>query len=916
MDIREPLAELRSTKLFQRLEALEAVYAQRTETFLSVVAPILGSTAEHFPYYTRHDAHHGFRVVRRVEQVIKPECLLDGCTEALTAPEIYLIILAAYAHDLGMTVFPGEADRLLQAVGVARVDGWETDARLQGYLRREHSKRGGTYILENAATLGVPTNLADALDRMMRAHNMAISDLESEISPDYAAGEALIDVRQLAIIICVADALEFSDTRVVDGVLKAVAKDPSAAAHISYLENMKHVCVGDSLAIDADGRVVISGTFLEAEVLALAHATFDQMEGWIQGYCDLDRRLKTPRLRIRAEPFTRNLAFPSGRFERLGVRLNKRNVIDLIASNAVWQESGGLVVRELLQNAVEACRYRRHHSSQADAYMPAVSVTFDRDRGEITVADNGCGMTERVILNNLLTVGSSRAAEPGYASADYAPIARFGVGFWSVFTLAQSASVETTPSEVDRTQAGKAGTAYGTAFDVSLDEMKEYTVFRPVQRSGGTTVRLKVRDGIALDDVYASALAQIVCSEVPVLFRLDGEDIQLPTSIPDVPAEAVLGSRGAVVDEHGIQLFSWRGQKGDTELSLCLAYRIVDEKPTFLIAENTSLLQALPSMRHSQTAICGFTAPVRTEHICIDLHRVGTYAANRTTPHGMAFSLDRRQLIDNEASRAFAQEITDLIHDGYRAFLDQTGGRDLATVAELRRQSMMHGGNIFDTFTDSELFEAAKRFPDLAPIKLWPVPEGEPIYVRADELSTLEGAVCFMQRSPYQARTSSRGMFDMEGEAGAKLVRDLLVRVVKSDEPLFAMEVDRTSSWVFDGDPESTAFFMPTPANGSLCLQVAQLGRIDVSQAAQALVKVTGRWTGTVYLRDFETPDGKPYLLLGRHRVLIRQGTALAEKLEALAATGRHMKIANLVADLLEDERGYTPSSVSELVSS
>jgi hypothetical protein len=258
-------------------------------------------------------------------------------------------------------------------------------------------------------------------------------------------------------------------------------------------------------------------------------------------YCDLDRRLKTPRLRIRAEPFTRNLAFPSGRFERLGVRLNKRNVIDLIASNAVWQESGGLVVRELLQNAVEACRYRRHHSSQADAYMPAVSVTFDRDRGEITVADNGCGMTERVILNNLLTVGSSRAAEPGYASADYAPIARFGVGFWSVFTLAQSASVETTPSEVDRTQAGKAGTAYGTAFDVSLDEMKEYTVFRPVQRSGGTTVRLKVRDGIALDDVYASALAQIVCSEVPVLFRLDGEDIQLPTSIPDVPAEAVLG---------------------------------------------------------------------------------------------------------------------------------------------------------------------------------------------------------------------------------------------------------------------------------------------------------------------------------------------------------------------------------------
>jgi hypothetical protein len=80
--------------------------------------------------------------------------------------------------------------------------------------------------------------------------------------------------------VCIADALEFSDTRVVDGVLAKINADPSERARVSYRENMKHVCIGDSLAID-NGRVIVSGVFPEAPVIALAHHTLDQMEGWV-----------------------------------------------------------------------------------------------------------------------------------------------------------------------------------------------------------------------------------------------------------------------------------------------------------------------------------------------------------------------------------------------------------------------------------------------------------------------------------------------------------------------------------------------------------------------------------------------------------------------------------------------------------
>ncbi len=915
MEIREPLVELRSTRLFQHLVELDAALAEKAAHFLEVVAPILATTATHFPYYTRHDAHHGFRVLRRVEQVVVPECLDGQGLRAFGAAETYLLILAAYAHDLGMTVFPGEADQLMADLGIANESGWETDRRLQSHLRREHSRRGGHYIHKHSSSLAVPVNLVDALDKIMRAHNLSIDVLEGEIPDAYAAEERLIDVRQLAVIICVADALEFSDTRVVDGVLAAIAADPSPEAQTSYLENMKHVCVGDSLAIDLNGRVNVSGTFEKAEVLALAHRTLDEMEGWIRGYCDLDRRMMAPRLRIRPEPFARNLAFPGGRFERLGVRLNKRNVIALIASSAVWRESGP-VIRELLQNAVEACRYRRHYSSAADAYHPAVSVLFHRERHEIVVEDNGCGMTERVILNNLLTVGSSRSAEPGYSAAGYSPIARFGVGFWSVFTLAETAHVETASFEPHRGDPKSAGEAHGTAFEVSLDELKEYTVFRPVIRPCGTKVRLKLRGDVSIDETFTSACAQILCSDVPVTLRLDNERVAVPLEVPDVPLDALLGSRHRALEEHDIKLFQWRSSFGNTELSLLLAYRMENGKPTFLLNPTNSLMNAIGHFRHSRTTVCGFPAPIRERHICFDLGRVGIYFANRLTPQGISYSLDRNQFVESASSEEFSQEVTRLIHDGYRAFLDETNGRDLATVTALRQQAAMHGGNVFDVYTGNELQVAVERFPDLMPFKLHPLSEQAPVYARADELHTLKGKVFFMQQRPFIKMPDGRfASFENEGEAGLSFVKGMLASLSGAAEPIYVMEADRSASMLFDADPDSSVLYLPAAQFGHLCLQVVQLERVDTCQPGKVLSEVRGRWSGTLYLRDFETPNGKPYAFLGRHRVLISRSSALATHCQDLADSGRRARLAGLVADLLEDEQGYTPPSVADLLS-
>src|SRR5260370_38023646 len=104
--------------------------------------------------------------------------------------------------------------------------------------------------------------------------------------------------------------------------------------------------------------IVVSGTFDVRAVVSFAHHSCDQIEEWIQGYCDIDRCSTVKRLLVRPEPLQRRFELRGARFERLGVRISKINVIDLISSNALWRTDRGVGIRELVQKAVEACRYR------------------------------------------------------------------------------------------------------------------------------------------------------------------------------------------------------------------------------------------------------------------------------------------------------------------------------------------------------------------------------------------------------------------------------------------------------------------------------------------------------------------------------------------------------------------------------
>jgi hypothetical protein len=129
-----------------------------------------------------------------------------------------------------------------------------------------------------------------------------------------------------------------------------------------------------------------------------------------------------------------------------------------------------LAVRELYQNALDACRYRslrsryRALSAAEQAYEPSVSIVQDRvgDGLEIRCTDNGVGMSY-VELRDAFTKAGRRFTDlPGFqdeqarwlaadASLKLHPNSRFGIGVFSYFMLADEVIIDTVHERPDGT---------------------------------------------------------------------------------------------------------------------------------------------------------------------------------------------------------------------------------------------------------------------------------------------------------------------------------------------------------------------------------------------------------------------------------------------------------------------------------
>ncbi|MDR6304333.1 molecular chaperone HtpG [Nitrobacter vulgaris] len=109
-------------------------------------------------------------------------------------------------------------------------------------------------------------------------------------------------------------------------------------------------------------------------------------------------------------------------------------------------------LRELISNAADACERLRYEAISdptllADETRPQICITIDAERRQLTVEDNGIGMSRDEMVDALGTIARSgtkafiEQAQAAESGDGVALIGQFGVGFYSAFMVADQVDV-------------------------------------------------------------------------------------------------------------------------------------------------------------------------------------------------------------------------------------------------------------------------------------------------------------------------------------------------------------------------------------------------------------------------------------------------------------------------------------------
>jgi hypothetical protein len=474
-------------------------------------------TAREMETFTMHDRVHGRKVAHLMWHILKPER-----RERLTPPEIGILVVAAHLHDMGMGLSPAERasrlapdsdlwDRLEIQDDVkaaveelrAQVGDEKTpdavkaraerqlfqaeEALLTQDTRERHaSKDRYAEILKLLADfhsrepVKVPDieaslsfdgdSFRDKLIEVCASHNedadaLVGNDEKNLDRPrfprDFPVGRCNADLHMVSAALRLADILDFDRERTPAVLFHYLLPDTLGGTdNRSVLEWGKHLAISnwhvEPDAIIFRGRsqshiihhAVVQFCAIIANEVKATYATFSPLG-------EADWPFKLP-LSVKADIHEEGYHYIPYKFE-----LDDERVYSLLMGGAIY-DNPLVAVRELVQNAVDACKLRDSLTRLYEEYEEPSRVnrifiryeepTTQCPQPRLIVKDTGTGMDAYTLERYFLQVGRSYYSSSDFnqfrvqlrkKDLDFAPVSEFGIGFLSTFLLADHVEVET-----------------------------------------------------------------------------------------------------------------------------------------------------------------------------------------------------------------------------------------------------------------------------------------------------------------------------------------------------------------------------------------------------------------------------------------------------------------------------------------
>ena len=550
------------------------------------VASLLGLIGREaiFDEYTKHDITHIDEMLRNLEWIIP-----DATKDVMSDSDWLMIVLAVYFHDMGMLVTKAEfANRAATGSGFstfceqvlfggvngpdykAKVEQLSEDDRdrflYQEFVRHKHAERIRAWIMgQTKEQLGLSQHAVTEVSKLLEPvgpqfrrdlgivceshHLNDLGDVQKyKVSQPYGNSDAeTVNLQYCAVLLRTADLLHMTSDRTPSIEFKVInPTDPISQQE--WARQMAVKRVRPKWGLNDDGQpdekaardtVEVHAYFTKEDgffgltsYLAYAGDQLKKSNEWISQTFKLRHSKhefpwrKIDDANIETEGFIRDT------FE---FTIDQAKILDLLTGHTLYNDTN-VVVRELAQNAIDAIRLK--HFPNSPAALGKVAITWDNTTRVLSVQDNGTGMTQEIINNFLLKVGSSRYQDPEFRKKNpgFSSISRFGIGVLSTFMIADKVEIVTCHPEEEQARRLTLRSVHGKYLIRTLDKGSA----DPKQiGEHGTIFRLHVRPSVEMQDVHKTAQQWIVVPNCSVTVQIDGKLV--PPIGYSSPAEALRG---------------------------------------------------------------------------------------------------------------------------------------------------------------------------------------------------------------------------------------------------------------------------------------------------------------------------------------------------------------------------------------
>lgn len=601
-----------------------------------------------FEEFTLHSFQHVFDMLGMLDWVIPPET-----KKTITSAEWLLLVLSIYFHDLGLVITKeefskrGQSDfrEFCESVLFAGDNAADYHAKIsllseeererilyQEYVRYNHGRRVRDWIekkpksddptagirLEIQAMLG-KLDPSVKIDLGVLCESHTLDDLQDtqkyKTAQAYGSSDTeTANLQYIGVVLRTCDLLQITRARAPSPLFRLINPvDP--LSQVEWQKQNAVRAVRPAAGLDRDGNadigqlsdtIKVFARFSHAEGFFGLTSYLNYAEGQLQAsHAALAGAQKvTPRRYQFPWRFidTSNVEAEGFEAQTFGFELDQERILNLLTGHTLYNDTR-VVLRELAQNAIDAVRLQGIIDDCDPVEHGKVCVQWNSQARELIITDNGTGMTQEVIENHLLKVGSSRYQTQRFQERfpTFTSISQFGIGVLSAFMVADTVVITTCTTADEPARQISLRSVHGKYLVRLLDKTSKSLAGEVIPH--GTRISLKLRPSAELGDVLEAVRAWVMFPRCKVSVVID--DLP-PLSVGFAsPSDAI----EAFLSEHRDRFIGKRNYKvvEETDGGVTLAYALL-ETPLFkdwsFVSIDESERPSSDDMPTPPTAIC------------------------------------------------------------------------------------------------------------------------------------------------------------------------------------------------------------------------------------------------------------------------------------------------------------------------